>query len=307
MTNIGLLHEISATFINIRINLMQIYQKHAETLCKIAFHTFHDLRMPGLRGWDAAVNSLAVNLALEERWYYDDADKQNRPILKNYLSFTFQRLQYEDKLEKEAAAKNNRQPRLNILENQLYAVWNTGLVDNIYDPIYAYFMRNDGRTPTIKQPWVFMGFNTANSSQQKIMSSFPYRPERASYFNDPRELLYDTRATEPTLDWEHFLKDNISRLPIGFIKKGYADSFPFVDDPTALPKQKREEYYRSMADAIYADDDWKQFVTTRFRNAVTVALARVAWNYKTAIPVYYPTAKKTTITPTIGTRGQEKN
>ena len=263
--------------------------------------------MPGLRGWDAAVNSLAVNLALEERWYYDDADKQNRPILKNYLSFTFQRLQYEDKLEKEAAAKNNRQPRLKILENQLYAVWNTGLVDNIYDPIYAYFMRNDGRTPTIKQPWVFMGFNTANSSQQKIMSSFPYRPERASYFHEPRELLYDTRATEPTLDWEHFLKDNISRLPIGFIKKGYADSFPFVDDPTALPKQKREEYYRSMADAIYADDDWKQFVTTRFRNAVTVALARVAWNYKTAIPVYYPTAKKTTITPTIGTRGQEKN
>ena len=48
--------------------------------------------MPGLRGWDAAVNSLAVNLALEERWYYDDADKQNRPILMNYLSFTFQRL-----------------------------------------------------------------------------------------------------------------------------------------------------------------------------------------------------------------------
>lgn len=78
--------------------------------------------MPGLKGWDAAVNSLAVNLALEERWYYDDADKQNRPILKNYLSFTFQRLQYEDKLEKEAAAKNNRQPRLKILENQLYAL-----------------------------------------------------------------------------------------------------------------------------------------------------------------------------------------
>ena len=131
MTNIGLLHEISATFINICINLMRIYQKHAQTLCKIAFHYFPRPKdMPGLRGWDAAVNSLAVNLALEERWYYDDADKQNRPILKNYLSFTFQRLQYEDKLEKEAAAKNNRQPRLKILENQLYAVWNTGLVDN---------------------------------------------------------------------------------------------------------------------------------------------------------------------------------
>ena len=53
---------------------MRIYQKHAQTLCKIAFHTFHDLRiLPGLRGWDAAVNSLAVNLALEERWYYAGA------------------------------------------------------------------------------------------------------------------------------------------------------------------------------------------------------------------------------------------
>lgn len=248
--------------------------------------------MLGLKGWDAAVNSLAVNLALDERWYYDDADKQNRPILKNYLSFTFQRLQYEDKLEAEAAVKDNRPPRFKILENQQYAVWNTGLVDNIYDPIYAYFVRNDGRQPAITQPWVFMGFNTAISSLQKIMSRFPRRPERASYFNDPRELLYDTRANEPTLDWEHFLKDNISRLPIGFIKKGYTESFSFVDDPSALPKQKREEYYRRMADAIYADDDWKQFVTTRFRNAVTVALARVAWNYKTAIPVYYPAAKK---------------
>lgn len=91
--------------------------------------------MPGLKGWDSAVNSLAVNLALEERWYYDDADKQNRPILKNYLSFTFERLQYEDKLEIEVAVKSNRQPRLKVLENQQYAVWNTGLVDNIYDPI----------------------------------------------------------------------------------------------------------------------------------------------------------------------------
>ena len=35
MTNIGLLHEISATFINICINLMRVYQKHAQMLCKI--------------------------------------------------------------------------------------------------------------------------------------------------------------------------------------------------------------------------------------------------------------------------------
>ena len=37
MTNIELLHEISATFINICINLMQIFSKYARKLCKIAF------------------------------------------------------------------------------------------------------------------------------------------------------------------------------------------------------------------------------------------------------------------------------
>ena len=41
MTNIGLLHEISATFINICINLMRVYQKHAQMLCKIAFPTIY--------------------------------------------------------------------------------------------------------------------------------------------------------------------------------------------------------------------------------------------------------------------------
>lgn len=249
---------------------------------------------PAIRGWDAAVNELAVNKALEEPWFYnnDDSEKQNKPILKNYLSYTFERLCYEDTVERSKAITEGRKPKLKILENRNYAVWNTGLVDNIYDPIFAYFKRNDGSNPTVTQPWVFVAFNTANSYHQKIMSDFPYKPERASYFDDPRELFYDTSTEAPTLDWEHFLKDNISRLPIGFIKKGFADAFEFMEDPESLPIAHKEAYYRRLADAIYADEDWKQFVTTRFKNAVDVALSRVAWNYKTAIPVYYPAAKK---------------
>lgn len=247
--------------------------------------------IPPMRGWDAAINDLAINKALPERWYYDERDQVNKPILKNYVSFTFERLRYEDEIEKEEAKRQGRAPHLKILENKGYAVFNTGLVDNIYDPIYAYFKRNDGSNPTVKQPWIFVAFNTANSYHQKIMSKFPYRPQRASYFHDTRELYYDTTAQAPTLDWDHFLKDNISRLPIGFLKKGFAENFAFVDDVDSLPRPHREAYYRRLAEAIYNDDDWKQFVTTRFRNALDVALARVAWNYKTAIPVYFPKEK----------------
>lgn len=35
-----------------------------------------------------------------------------------------------------------------------------------------------------------------------------------------------------------------------------------------------------------------QFLTTKFKNALEIALSRVAWNYKTAIPVYYVTDHK---------------
>ena len=242
---------------------------------------------PDILGWDAAINDLAVNLALDERWYYDEKDKLAKPILKNYLSYTFERLQYEDEEEIERSKKEVRKPILKILTNEDNAVWNTGLVDNIYDPIYAFFQKNNGKNPAVIQPWVFLGFGTANSYYQKIITDFPYKPKRAQYFDDPRELFYDITAQRPTLDWNHFIKENIERLPVGFIKKGATDGFQFIEDPAALPKPQREAYYKKLADAIFEDDDWKQFLTTRFSNALDIALSRVAWNYKTAIPVYY--------------------
>ncbi|WP_320995846.1 DUF3825 domain-containing protein [Bacteroides sp.] len=242
---------------------------------------------PDILGWDAAINDLAVNLALEERWYYDEKDKLAKPILKNYLSYTFERLQYEDEEERKRAVEWKRIPQLKILTNENNAVWNTGLVDNIYDPIYAFFQKNNGKNPVVTQEWVFLGFGTANSYYQKIITDFPYKPDCAQYFDDPRELFYDINAQRPTLDWNHFIKENIERLPIGFVKKGATEGFPFIEDPLALPKPQRENYYKKLADAIFDDEDWKQFLTTRFSNALDIALSRVAWNYKTAIPVYY--------------------
>lgn len=243
-------------------------------------------------GWDYAINELSDKIALEERWYYEEKDKQVKPILKNYLSYTFARLCYEDKLEKELSAEEHRQPRLKILQNQKYAVWNTGLVDSIYDPIYAFFKRNHGKNEAITQPWIFVAFATANSYHQNIITDFPYKPERAQYFDDPRELFYDITAQSPTLDWQHFIKENIARLPQGFVRLGATQGFQFEDDPQKLPKQERNSYYERLSKAIYEDDNWLQFLTTKFRNALDIALSRVAWNYKTAIPVYYPKEHK---------------
>ena len=246
----------------------------------------------GLLGWDAAINELAVNIALDERWYYNEEDKLTKPILKNYLSYTFERLQYEDELERKDAEINHRQPKLKILENEKNAIFNTGLVDSIYDPIYAFFSRNTGKYPSVTQPWVFIAFATANSYYQNIITDFAYKPARAEYFTNPSDLYYDCTAQKPTINWQHIIKDNIERLPIGFVKKGATDGFPFIEDVDALPKPQRRAYYDKLAQAIYEDEDWLQFLTTRFKNALDIALSRVAWNYKTAIPVYYVTDHK---------------
>lgn len=238
-------------------------------------------------GWDAAINELATNLALEERWYYTDEDKQKKPILKNYLSYTFERLQYEDAEEMRKAQEENREAVLKILVNEEHALFNTGLVNNIYEPIYAFFKKNDGSNSSVIQPWVFIAFGTANSYYQNIITDFPYRPKRAQYFTDSSDLFYDTNAAMPTLNWEHFIKDNIERLPLGFVKKGAPEGYLFYDDPDSLPKPQRQAYFKKMAEDIFKDDDWMQFLTTRFKNALNITLSRVAWNYKTAIPVYY--------------------
>lgn len=243
-------------------------------------------------GWDAAINDLATNIALEERWYYNDEDKLVKPILKNYLSYTFERLLYEDSIEKDVANKENRSPKLKILENKNNAIFNTGLVDNIFDPIYAIFKCNDKSNPSVIQPWIFVAFATANSYYQNIITDFPYKPTRAEYFTNPSDLFYDCNAQKPTINWEHIIKDNIERLPIGFIKQGATVGFRFMEDVESLPKPQQRAYYKNLAEAIYQDDDWLQFLTTKFKNALDIALSRVAWNYKTAIPVYYVTEHK---------------
>lgn len=238
-------------------------------------------------GWDAAINELATNLALEERWYYSEEDKQKKPILKNYISYTFERLQFEDAEETRKAAEEKRDAVLKILVNEKYALFNTGLVNNIYEPIYAFFKKNDGSNPVLSQPWIFIAFGTANSYYQNIITDFPYRPKRAQYFTDSSNLFYDTNAAVPTLNWEHFIKDNIERLPLGFVKKGAPEGYPFYDNPDSLPRPQRIAYFKKLADDIFADDDWMQFLTARFTDSLNITLSRVAWNYKTAIPVYY--------------------
>ena len=238
-------------------------------------------------GWDYAINDLATNKALEERWYYHAKDSITKPVLKNYISYTFERLCHEDEEECKKAAKEGREPKRKILENENYSVWNTGLVNYLYEPIYAFFSRNDGRNPQIHQPWVFRAFDTANSYQQGVLAQFSNnKPARAEYFSDVSELFYDLKAGVPTYNRDHIFFDNIDRLPLEFIKKDATNGFQFVN-PDDLTFWEKKEYKERLVNAIKQDIDWFDSMNSRFKQAIERALKRVEWNYKTAIPTYY--------------------
>lgn len=78
---------------------------------------------------------------------------------------------------------------------------------------------------------------------------FQRLPERATYFDNPADLLYDTRL-DLRVQYEHIVNDNVERFPL-----------PLQDDE------------RRRVEAV--------------RQAVKHAEYRVQQNYKTAIPQYY--------------------
>ena len=222
--------------------------------------------------YNKAIADLAKMALKGERWYYKEQKPDNPfPILKQYLQYTFVRLLKE-------------KTTIKYTENGEYAAFNTGLVDNLYDPIYALFEKNKNRG---KQPWRFMDFCVPGQDWAgKILSSnFNPLPERAHYFTNPAELIYDCEASEPHVDWKHIILEHVNRLPSYFLARYIPAE---LRDTSKMLPPERKRYYKHLAKTIESNDVVYIAIKNRFKDSLELALHRVAWNYKTAIPIYYP-------------------
>lgn len=168
-------------------------------------------------------------LAMNENWEYSKtANIHPLPILYNYLIHTFNRVQEEVKI----AEKDN------------FSCFNTGLVTENQEEIFMLFGRNK-----TKGSWKYLEFCKESSND---LTKFNPLPERAKYFDDPSDLIYDTRL-ELRINIDHIVNDpdNFARFP---------------QDIQQLSTH--------------------QLINT-FRGAVVHANKRVKRNYLTAIPQYY--------------------
>lgn len=216
------------------------------------------------------------NMALKERWYYKVQNPAFPfPILSKYLTYTFFRLSKEQG---------------KIKTTDQYAAFNTGLVNNLYEPIYALFEKNKVQG---RQEWYFHEFciSGVGKAGKILASNFNPLPQRAHFFNNPAELIYDSNAPEPQLNWNHIILDNVSRLPIEFLEENKPADFLFRDT-TGMNTVEKAEYFSQLASAIENDSKKFRAIKNRFADSLSLALKRVQWNFKTAIPMYYPQNNK---------------
>lgn len=129
--------------------------------------------------WNDYTETLS-KIAAPETWSNDTYP--NNGILANYIVKTYEKLQSER----------------NIIFEQNYALFNTGLFTKYYEPIYAYHSEQD------------ILFLTEYDLGKRGIVKYP---ERANYFDHPELLLFDWHY-KINIYYKHILEDNKSRMNI---------------------------------------------------------------------------------------------
>ena len=222
------------------------------------------------------VKSLS-KLALDEPWnFYVCSEASNSlPILWNYIKYTFCRIQHQNKIV------------YSIDKN--YAAFNTGLVDERYLSIIALFKRN---AQGYKSEWIFKEFVIAGEGNGKIISSkFSEEIRPATYTDSYSELIYDVELGTPVIDYEHIIINRIERLPMAWLK---ASILPYVDCKDVFQfKDEHNSYdYELLRKIVKENPIINRSLVNRMKDAVELAIKRVRWNYKNAVPMFYPKRNK---------------
>lgn len=213
-----------------------------------------------------------ASLAKEEKWHF--ADEQGNPeILRNYISYTFYRLEKEDKIC--------------VNSTKDFAAFNTGLPSATYDDIYMCFKRKPGCDD---QKWKYAGVCTAKGGSvwKKLIGAFNPLPAPARYFNRKEDVLFDMNKTIYT-DAEHIIYDRLHRIPTAFLRPSFLgcergiELLNSIDNGLAVV-----ESYDELKGIVAENDEIFNDLRERLEQLVSKTVRIIRWNYRLAIPSYYP-------------------
>ena len=237
------------------------------------------------------------NKAQKEHWMFGPDPNEDRypHILENYLIYTFYRLKLQGKVATET------------IRGQPFASFNTGLVDKRYKEIYACFGQNPNPG---QQDWIILGFGIAGEEYlgKQLVSAFRPLPRRARYYDKVDALIYDHEAGTPQIDAKHVL-DNLDRIPTSYLEdycpKGFSID-PKMHVGFTRKEETKRKYFKELVHAYHADDRAHRRLLNGIEDAAEIAVMRVSWSFKTAIPQYYPARDETSLLLPLGLVSDDK-
>ncbi len=175
-----------------------------------------------------------ADLAEEENWDYKYSKSEHTtPVLYNYVQFTFARVKAEQKIE---YARDDNGEDL--------ACFNTGLVTDNQEPIFGLFSKNDTGRP---EKWMLNRWARLGDA---ILNDFNQLPDLADYFDDPSELVFDSRL-ELRPDLDHIIDDNRQRFPEPFRSMGKYQLRIFLDGAIRSARERVRRNYKAAVPQYY--------------------------------------------------------
>ena len=102
-------------------------------------------------------------MAEQEDWEYQNTcSDHSKPVLRNYFSYTYRRIAEEKKIS--------------ITGNEEHACWNTGLITQEQEPIYAVFSKNN-----LSDATTYWHFSKYFRGGQRELNNFASLPEMAHF------------------------------------------------------------------------------------------------------------------------------
>jgi cold shock CspA family protein len=232
-------------------------QKSAPLSCSLknwAFVPFFPFRSRDGRDYSSVLELLATK-ALGERWYFGKQPGSNPwSVLENYFKYTFVRLQRENK----------------VAEVGAHATFNTGLVDRLYDPIFALFDLNPQKGA---QRWAFYDFCVPGKGQsgKKLTAAFDPLPDPPSYFTSKFDMLLESNK-DIHVDYDHVILDGIGRdrFPAEFLRQHVPKGMTW-EDPRLLGPIECKEYLANFAGALNEDLQTLRSIKYRLEDARMLA------------------------------------
>lgn len=201
-----------------------------------------------------------AQIALYENWNFKG--RSDKYILRNYLKYT-----YEKALKEETKYFRFSQ------EEDLKA-FNTGLVDkDYYEPIYAFFKKNDRTRDNERDLWKFIGFAKGGNPVEN-RKSYQGKPREPRHHGKPIKTTLLDGDKPPRIDYQ--LNDN--KCSITELKEAMEEALPSNHIINENIDRFPLEYQKLNSE----EKIW------RLNGAAKKAITRAEWDDRTIIPIYYP-------------------